>query len=232
MSRRIYALNNTGIKSLQSGFFSEAICSFRMAVECLNADLYLCSYHNSSQTTTTTTTTTEYLDELRTAPIDVTCTDSTTILEASPHNTFDVYQMSFAFPKMTSMASLRTELSVVLFYNLALAHHLAGLAGVEEAERHLRQAEKFYKIGITIFKNTPALRVDTNCCAMVLGMLTNLGHVFTHFFNFKDAASCRTHMQEILQSAAIMGLSDEDGEFFYSALTYSQAHDAVAAPAA
>eukprot|EP00977_Amphora_coffeiformis_P004772 scaffold1029_cov194-Amphora_coffeaeformis.AAC.4 len=221
MSRRIQALNNTGIKSLESGFFSEAICSFRMAMECLNANL-----HPSGNSSVA-----EYL-ELPAFPMDVACIDTTTILDASPHNSFDVYQTAFAFPKMSSLASFQTEVSVVLFYNLALAHHLAGLAGAEESEMHLHQAQKFYKIGMTIFKSTPGLRVDTSCFSMVLGMLTNLGHIFTHFFNPKDAASCRSHMQEILQSAAVMGLSDEDGEFFYSALTHSQSHDAVAAPAA
>ena len=221
MSRRIHALNNTGIKSLQSGFFSEAICSFRMAMECLNANLQ----------TSGDSCAAEYL-ELPATPIDVVCVDLTTILEASPHNTFDVYQTAFTFPKMSSLAHLQTEVSVILFYNLALAHHLAGLSGAEESEMHLMHAQKFYKIAMTVFKSTPGLRVDVSCFAIVLGMLTNMGHIFTHFWNPKDAESCRKHMQEILESAAIMGLSDEDGEFFYSALTYSKSHAAVAAPAA
>lgn len=224
MSRRIHALNKTGIKSLQSGFFSEAICSFRMAMECLNA--------NAQSASNDKTCVSEYV-ELLVTPVDVPCVDAASMLEASPHNTFDVYQTAFSFPQVSSMSPFQTETSVILFYNLALAHHLAGVSGaIEEPEMHLQQALKFYKIVTTLFKSEPCLHLDAGCSAIVLGTLTNMGHIFTHFWKRKDAETCRRHMQEILQSAAVVGLSEEDGEFFYSALTYSRSHDAVAAPAA
>lgn len=224
MSRRVTALNNTGIKSLRNGFFSEAICSFRMAIECLNSTLQASDNGQAFAL--------ECL-ELPTQAIDLdNCVTAGVMTEASPHNTFEIFQAVFEFPKLRQLAPFRTEISVVLFYNLAIAHHLAGLADMIESQMHLRQALKYYKIALTVFKSTPTLQFDCTCFTMVLGLLTNMGHVFTHFWNAKDAEVCRRYMRDLLQSAAVMGLSDADGEFFYSALAYSQAHDAVAAPAA
>lgn len=200
----------------------EAIRSFRMAIECLNSVAAPCSSESNVA---------DFV-ELPTQSVPLECLDMTTIINASPHNTFDIYQVAFCFPKVNDLVSFRTEISVILFYNLALTHQLAGLLGAEESQNHLRHAQKFYKLALTVFKSTPGLNIDMGCFALVLGMLTNMGHLFTHFWNPKDAAACRMHMQEILQSAAVMGLSDDDGEFFFSALAYSQSHDAVAAPAA
>lgn len=223
-TRRITALNNTGINSLYKGFFDEAICSFRMAMECLHT-------HSELEDTKGRSFAPECL-ELPTQAIPVDSVDVLTAAEASPHNTFDIYQTAFCFPRLNQLQPFQTEISVILFYNLALSHHLSGLAGREQSQMHLRQALKYYKLALTVFKSTPDLQLDGTCFAMVLGLLTNMGHVFTHFWNARDAAACRRHMQDLLHSTAIMQLSDADGEFFYAALEYSASHDAVAAPAA
>ena len=228
MSRRITALNNTGIKSLQSGFYAESIRSFRMAIECLNSNL------QDSAATTGESSCCFCPDELPLQAISVKASvDAAALAEASPHNTFEIYQTAFAFPKLNHLAPLQTEVSVILFYNLAVSHHLAGLSDMEQSQLQLKQALKYYKLALLVFKSTPDLALDTTCFALVLGLLTNLGHVLTHFWNKVDAAACRQHMHELLrQAAAVAALSEDDGEFFFNALEYSQAHDAVAAPAA
>ena len=224
MSRRITALNNTGIKSLCNGFYSEAIYSFRMALECLkpsagsvgeSEDPVACS---------------QLLVPLQ--PLPLFCLQDANLMEVSPHNTFEVYQYAFAFPKTLSVTAFRSELSVILLFNLGLAHQLAGFSSANLSQEHLQQALKYYKLSLSVFRSQTSIKFDSGCFNIVLGTLTNMGNLFNHFWSPKEAEACRKHIHEILSSAAILDLSDEASEFFLSALTYSAAHDAVAAPAA
>lgn len=221
MSRRVVALNNTGIQSLEKGSISEAILSFRMAIQCLT---------NAKREEMEC----EHDEPLWVAPTSLECLNASTIVESSPHNSFEVYQTVFEFPKTNSLIAYQTEISVILFYNLALAHHLAGLSGLfEQPETHLRQALKYYKLAITVFKSNPDIQFDDSCFALILGVITNMGHIFTHFWSTQEAQSCSKHLQDMLHSsAAVSGLSEEDGEFFFAVLAYSTEAKNIAAPAA
>lgn len=224
MSRRVTALNNTGIQSLQSGCFSEAILSFRHAIQCIKS----CTddYHHLADD--------EQAVELPVRPVaSNNCLDSRMILECSPHNTFDIYQTAFEFPRVECLASYQVEISTVLFYNLAVAHHFSGLSGsAEQSNYHLNEALRFYKLALTVFKSTPTVNFDESCLPLVLGTLNNLGYLFDHFWSTDEATACKRHLKETLHSSSSMeALLEEDEDFFFSAA--SCAHSiALLAPAA
>jgi hypothetical protein len=167
---------------------------------------------------------------VRGAPLH--CLDRSTVDAVSPHNMFDLFQCGFELPKSAPFEEFQTEMSTVIFYNLALAHHLAGLSGAENAETHLEEALRFYKISLTVFKSQPASHFQSSCYPVVLGLITNLGHVFAHFCKIKEARSCNVHLEQLLESPAVRGLSEEEGEFFFSAVAFSSAHQFAIAPAA
>ena len=223
MSRRVTALNNTGINNLHRGFFAESIRSFRMAMECVNVAAQ--NDHDMF----------EYGEPecfaLPLFPVGLQSLHDANALQISPHNTFDVYQTAFAFPKMNNSRLFRSEISLVLFYNMALTHHLAVLSGMKQSQCHLEQAVKFYKLALTVFKSSPDMRLDETCYAVVLGALVNLGHLFVHVGCYEDAISCRRRLEDFLECPnVVIGLSEDDGDFFFSVLSFSA--EFVAAPAA
>lgn len=229
-THRIFALNNTGIKNLQRGFFAEAVRSFRMAMQCLTDKMDQETYNEFFRDCPE-----EGQEQISVYPVPLVTVDASTILQVSPHNALDLYQTAFLFPKLDDSYlshALQTEVSAILFYNLAMAHHLAGLARQECSAENLEQAMQYYKLSMTIFKSHSDLQYDDSCFCVVLGILANMGHLFVHFAAATQAAACLERMEEILDSGAAMALSDDDGDFFFSVLTYSAAQPTMPAAAA
>ena len=218
------ALNNNGNNSLRFGRYQDAILSFRHAMECAKSLMVIdqeelmngcCSVNDDAVA-------------LIHVPLD--CVDASAV---SPNNMFDVYQGAFSFRK-TDEAALKenlVEASVVLLYNLALTHHVAGLFGTEHLEAHLGEALSYYKGALATYRNLPSTML---CTTLVLGCVTNMGHVYSHFWRTKEAKSCMEMIERMLQSPDVMQLSEEDGEFFFSTPSYGSAHYAglLMAPAA
>jgi hypothetical protein len=244
MSRRVTALNKTGIKSLQQGYYSEAICSFRMAIDCLNRDTFTTSsltqaqgglHHQQEQEQEQ-----EHTPELNIQPVRLDCLNMTGMLDISPHNTFEIYQGTFAFPQPLSLRPYMVEISLVLVFNLAVAYHLAGFSSstssFHDAQQNLRRALKHYKVALRIFRcsNLQDLRLDSCCYSLVLGLMTNMGNLFDHFCNFKETETCRNYIENILSSAAIVELPDDESEFFMRSLhnCYNSTQVSIAAAAA
>lgn len=264
-SRRITALNNAGIRSLQSGLFREAILSFRHAIQCARASVEQeatasasatsSSYGGSSSSSVCSeaerpTAYSGHLhqeEDLFIASVRLEHIDHEAMLECSPHNIFDIYQGAFLLPKVESLAAYQTEISIVLFYNLALTYHLSAMVSSSSSPHasschprhaHLKEALRFYKYALNLVSCSSSstldgddddddrLKLDASGCAMIMGTLTNLGYIFTHYWRTHEAASCMEQLGEMLQSpsaaaAMMVGLlSPEDEEFFASAVCY------------
>eukprot|EP00977_Amphora_coffeiformis_P023827 scaffold14482_cov157-Amphora_coffeaeformis.AAC.2 len=209
MARRITALNNNGVHSLQEGHFCEAIFSFRHAIECVTAVVEKSEVDGSSSLD---------CESLMLSRSLLECLDQRAVHSISPHNIFDVYQCAFFLPRIASITEKSTEISVVLFYNLALAHHLAGLSGREASDEHLDQSLQYYKLAFTVLKSRPDVSFEGY--SLVLALLSNLGHVFSHFCKVSEAKSCGEIIDALLESPSVTPLDDEEGDFFYSAATY------------
>lgn len=228
MSRRVTALNNNGVQSLYRGNFVEATLAFRHAIECVKNQVYTfdCNYYVSCPQ--------EQEQQLPLFRSAVDCLDESNVLQISPHNMFDVFQNAFLLPKVESIVHFQTEFSIVLFYHLGLAHHLAGLTRrTENAKQHLQEAQRYYKISLSILRSTDTLKFDISCYPLMLGLMTNLGHLFSHCWRLDDAMSCRSRVEELLDSGASLGLSLEEQDFFLTTLASGEAAQTlVMAPAA
>ena len=166
--RRIIALNNHGVTSLYHGRFNDAILSFHHAMQCAKeADIV-----NQAQDCAKTIP-----QNLPQCAVDL--LDHAALMVVSPHNMFDIYQNAFFLSKETAVDMDKQEISLVLFYNLALAHHLAGIAIPQDSRAQLDQAMHFYKYCLNIAKSRQESSVDL--ITLILGCLTNMGHVFSHF---------------------------------------------------
>ena len=219
-SRRIVALIKDGIKNLRGGRIIDAVLSLRHAAECLKA-----SHRNQANSPEVV----EIDDsDLVHVPILI---DTTPIAVASPHNVFDVYTCAFLQPAVGDIAIFHSEVSIIIFYNLGLAHHLAATSGAAHSTKHFQQALRYYKISLTVFQSKGRLHFD-DWYSLLLGLLNNMGHIYSHSWQVKEAKTCCEHIDALLSSPDAEGLSEEDGTFFVGAVFHSRSFTGAVAPAA
>lgn len=151
----------------------------------------------------------------------------------SPHNIFPLYERAFAFHSRCDLRNDHVLFNAVLLYNIGLAHHRLGLMQLKESDKNLQQALRFYKCGLSVVRQN-ALQASSgeNYFILVLAFLNNMGHIFSHFFRDDEAASCRDHLDVLLETVPI-DLREEDSEFFHLSKLYRSAGSCnIAAPAA
>lgn len=279
--RRITALTQKGVASLQHKRYANALLYFRHAIECTKQlgdqrqleNLPLesleqdCDYISDDEED-------DYECDLVRVPLCVAGDLEMTAEEdeyspnaaanvprhaRSPHNVFDIYACAYVLnaPKFVS----RVKVSAILFYNIALTHHLAGINGFPNTEpfnndRHLQDSLRYYKICMTIVRShTSDPATSSLSCSwhgLVLGVLNNMGFLFYHFFQIKEAQACMFHMDKVLQSAATAAAAettssnaenhnaaasssteyDETFDFFFTTLTHAKNLHTRVAPAA
>ena len=222
-SRRIVALTKEGIKSLRGGRIIDAVLSFRHAAECLKA-----SHRNHSQSDFNPEVVEMNDSPLVNVPLFL---DTAPISLASPHNAFDVYTSAFLQPAVGDTASFHSEVSIIIFYNLGLAHHLAATSGSTDSAKHLHQALRCYKIALTVFQSKGSLHFD-DWYSLLLGLLNNMGHIYCHSWQVKEAKTCGEHIDALLSAPDAETLSEEDGAFFFGAVFHLRSFTGVVAPAA
>lgn len=238
MSRRITALTKRGIKSLHEGLHVDAILSFRHAIECLK--------------TTVTATAAAHHEEQQQVQYDEECSlilrvplslsapqDGLPQNQRSPHNIFDLYNCAFLLSPLHADVEIQhMEMSTVLFYNIALAHHIAGLFGHTNSctEQHFQQALRYYKIFMTLvrFDSNQASLEQGSWHALILGALNNMGFLFLHTWQVDHARSCAVHMDLLLNNAHAVAdhVQEEDFDFFVTAVTHTKYFEVAVAPAA
>ena len=123
------------------------------------------------------------------------------------------------------------EVSIVLFYNLGLAYHLAAIHGAQESHKNLQRALRCYKIALTVFQQRGRLHFD-GWYSLLLGLLNNMGHIYCHSFQMVEVKTCSKHIDTLLSSPDAGNLSEEDGAFFFGAVLQTRSFDGVVAPAA
>ena len=223
MTRRIIALNNMGVRSLQCGYLEEAILSFRHAIEIMKTQVVIPSPGIDSGS----------IDDMPLIRWSMIFFEEAQVRDVSPHNIFDIFPCAFGLPRFPSASDVPHEISVVLLYNLALAHHIAGLLGHEKNKDHLVQAYHHYKLCMAVFNScTAESNFDLSFCSLLCGCCTNCGHILSHLGRTKEALSYGEYLSTLLESRpCTMYLSAEECEYFYT-LTYSSKYACNAAPAA
>ena len=217
MYRRISALNNHGVESLERGRFDDAILSFRHAIECYKEKSRKPSLHEAK-------------GAFQVSVQSINCVVQGQVIAVSPHNTLDVYQNAFILSRIDGDQDNSSNLSLALLYNLALAYHLYGVSGVDKeipADVYMESALRCYKHAIAVFRSMQTYNVRF---VLILGLLNNLSHVLFHFWRPEEAKSCCMMLDYLLELEG-ESLDDQEGDFFYSILAYANAACCVA-PAA
>lgn len=106
------------------------------------------------------------------------------------------------------------------------------MSSVQDRHAHLLEAERFYKLSLTALRTGKNLQFDSSCFALMLGLVANVGHVFSHLFKVNEAMACQYRMEEFLDAGAFSALSEAEADFFYSILVDSSSPFFSMAPAA
>uniref|UniRef100_A0A7S3P6A6 KIF-binding protein n=1 Tax=Amphora coffeiformis TaxID=265554 RepID=A0A7S3P6A6_9STRA len=247
MFRRITALNNHGVESMERRHFREAIFSFRHALDCLqSASVANSDANNNNNNNKMQVVEIMQHQPLQVVPIPLDCLDPSVVLSISPHNILEVYQCAFALMPGSPSMQTTTEALMVVFYNLGLTHHLWGLSylSAKDSQIHLREALRCYKVAGNLFHACQVNGEHYNSgdvplissLTLVLGLLNNLGHTLAHFCKFNEARMCGTVLDDLIDSTCSSAghylLSEADGDFFFHTLSFMQVPANNLAPAA
>jgi tetratricopeptide (TPR) repeat protein len=96
---------------------------------------------------------------------------------------------------------LLNRISMVVTYNLGIAHHLLGTQNGNNQRRNYTKALTMYEVAYTL-KKVYADDRDLVC----LAVLNNMGHIHSHFFNKERTERCLEWMHYVLISCS----SNED----------------------
>ena len=214
-TRRISALASEGVECIHRGHYKSAIFALRHAIASLKTNFdSACNEAGPASTSHPL----KMLSSMH-APLPLEPDD---LQKMSMHNTFDVYSYTFTLTlPCLEAADLREyyhEITMGLFYNLGLAHHLAGLLDASESQNHLREAVSFYKYSLALLQSQDGSPRFETWCSFSLGLLNNMGHIFCHFCKTEQARACRDEIERLLESYEIPFLSVEEEEFFASIL--------------
>jgi hypothetical protein len=226
-SSMIQSTNNKAIRLLQEGEFKACIATIKQALaacilEETNDD---CSSSPASS----------YQD------IQASQGPSAVLLEgslfssdplASPGNLFSVYIVAFALP--TDELQDQDRLSTVLFYNLALANHCQALTcsiGNNSTES-LKSALRLYQMSFTTIQANPELVEERGFYLLLMGLINNLGHVYSHFCMPQKALECAEYLEILVSLPIAEELYEDEVDFFLSQISYRSFHHCIVAAAA
>lgn len=229
MARRVSALNNMGVKSLQRGRFQDSILSFRHAINILNAATLVPLDSTSDDDADH--------QGLQLNRLPLNCVKEEDLLAVSPANKFGIFSSTFGLPKIHSLHAQVGIVSGVLLYNLGLAYQMSGLlvnSSPGKPLQYLLEAHRCYKLCMAVLNTQEDNDEASSALAVLLcGTVTNLGHILSHCGNTDGVDACTEHLESLLESTnAIFNLTDEDAAFFFCTLTHLQNHCCTVAPAA
>jgi hypothetical protein len=117
---------------------------------------------------------------------------------------------------------------------MGLAYHCQGIRN--GTSRELKLALQLYKASLQVFEDErQCFSSLCNQADLLLALINNMGHIFSHFYDLKGMDRCQRHLQILLESTpelfALFEEEEEDFTFFASALSssYYKLHVAAAA---
>ena len=82
----------------------------------------------------------------------------------------------------------------------------------------LSEALMDYKVALAVFTSSHSSLIET-LPPIVLGCITNMGHIVSHFGRNQEAGECYEMLNDILDSPHAENLSDDDAAFFFSLIS-------------
>lgn len=136
-----------------------------------------------------------------------------------PH-AFVLYERAFCFADDFDPVTHDILFHAVLVYNLAFAYHRMALTQVKDYTRNMMSALRCYKFGLDTVRdfnnnNTRDLPAGESLFVVALAFLNNMGHASAHFGRADVAASCRTTLDDLMESYVPECISPDDQDFFY-----------------
>lgn len=210
MSRSIHSLNNDGVDRLCRGRFDEAITCFRLALKTAKKSYQTTEYtHHDLQDTLE--------DDFVLGRYPVMDSVSQSTSAEYGNNMFDIYRCGFYLPKTDDALVRLPALTSVVLYNIGLSYHLASVTDhCKTPGSALKEGLGYYKLALATLKSQPKEKSTAAFFVLFLGCLTNMGHIFCHFWNRNEAHVCRVTLDRMLYASEDVPLTPAEEDFFFS----------------
>jgi hypothetical protein len=227
----IIILNTTAVDLMRLGHLQEAISNFRVALgELLRGRVDQHEYVDPANKVTST-----FLS-VRSVPLE----ESLSLVNSSSRqdqNAFSVFGRALVIDDAELVADFAIAgqncTTAVVMYNMGLAHQLQGMQDLRSQQANFKKAMIFYQLATDVLERCTGTE-DHVSGLVYLAVSNNMGHIFSHFCNTKEAHYCLTWLFTILQAMEIYDtdiLGDEYLPFHLNVLIL-HGQDAVAAAAA
>jgi hypothetical protein len=225
----IIQLNTKAVELMRHGRLQEALSNFR---EALDEVLGRVDQHGEDPANKVTSS---FLS-VRSVPLE----ETLSLVKASSrheHHAFSVFGRALVIDDAelvtaSSIAGQKCATTVVM-YNMGLAHQLQGMQDLRFQQVNFKKAMIFYQLATDVLEGSTGTK-DQVSGLVYLAVSNNMGHIFSHFCNTKEAQYCLTWLFTILQAMEIYDtdiLGDEYLPFHLNVLIL-HGQDAVAAAAA
>lgn len=217
-------LNNNGVTLLRNGEHVEALNTFREALDGLCGFMALDDELADTEAIGP-------CDILSSVPIEKGIFVSDADDATSPHNSYCFYNRAFELPNTPLVESDLEQVkafSVVMLFNMGITIHHKGLAGGSRSTALLNKALGFYKMILCVHENQEDSRAAPPRFAfrmlkvLLMAVYSNMGHIFSHFFNVEESELYRFKLQNLLASSPELRsaiASEEYVVFFLNATT-------------
>jgi hypothetical protein len=131
---------------------------------------------------------------------------------SSTGESFALYNCAFSKDDIPWSPRMNTStLTAILLYNSGLSHTIMAIQGPSDRPKKLHDALRCYKYSLKIIQQYQ----HPHFYVMTLGLLNNMGFIFSCLSWFNEAQSCRERLDVLLENSSPEILSDDDADFFY-----------------
>jgi hypothetical protein len=226
----IIFLNTKAVDLMRRGHLQEAISNLRVA---LGELLGRIDPHEDVAPTNKVTTT---LLSVQSVPLE----ESLSLVNFSScqdHHAFSVFARALVIEDadLVAASSIAGQdcTRTVVMYNMGLAHQLQGMQDLRSMQANFKKAMRFYQMATDVLEGCTGTE-DQVSGLVYLAVSNNMGHIFSHFCNTKEAHHCLTWLFTILQAMEIYDTDILGEEYlpFHLNVMILHGQDAVAAAAA
>jgi hypothetical protein len=141
---------------------------------------------------------------------------------SSAHNLFCFYNRAFELPGETGTATFslseQMDFSKVILFNMGLTLHHKGLVSTTGGEKtttqYLLKALAIYKTIVSLQGKEASSSSFTN--VLLMAVYSNMGHIYSHFFDRQEAMQCRYMIKEMMfRSASRENMSSDEYVVFF-----------------
>jgi tetratricopeptide (TPR) repeat protein len=229
-SARSTELNNNAVAYWQSGYLSEAMTLFQMALahlrdKCRND---ITGDNGSSNSTTTNNARVNEENECK----DGSCLASQAVesmdclplshrissrdgvpvwIEQDTHGYLHCYDRAILLNTDNPVYEDDPILSIVILFNIALLHHSTGLLDCARCDESLEQASRLYRLALGLLEQ---MECSHQNILLHLALLNNIAHIDSHLVRLDVMLESLRRMSAILTEDHTLRIDEEDYTIF------------------